>query len=171
MRLVLRPATRDDAELLLAWRNDPEARRQSLDTSAIELAPHVRWLERRLADTHGCRIYIAEREGVPIGQLRVEADGGIGVVSVSIDASARGAGLGRELIEQGTERAAGELALDTVQAVVRPGNEASLQSFAAAGYRRRSGEQRDGQQVDILEWTAAETDYHSARGRTGRGYG
>jgi len=151
--LTIRAASERDAELLLDWRNDESSRVNSLDMSIIELGPHRRWLEQRLADPEHCRIYIAEVDGRPVGQLRVDSPTRPrGVVSVSIAAEARGCGLGTELIRVGTSRAAEELALSTIEAVIKPGNTVSLRAFASAGYVPESEEERAGERVAILTW-------------------
>jgi UDP-2,4-diacetamido-2,4,6-trideoxy-beta-L-altropyranose hydrolase len=154
----LRRATHDDGPMLLEWRNDPETLRQSLNTAEVDPAEHRRWLERRLLDTTGCRIYVAEQDGQPVAQLRVDADAdagvGVGVVSVSVAAVARGRGLGRTVIADGTRRAAEELRLRVVRAVVREGNVASLRAFRAAGYRDSDVREDGGAGVAILEWRA-----------------
>jgi UDP-2,4-diacetamido-2,4,6-trideoxy-beta-L-altropyranose hydrolase len=157
--LTLRPATTGDAQLLLDWRNDDAARANSLDSSVLELGPHKRWLDRRLGDREHCRIYVAEADGRPVGQLRVVGSGrGRGVVSVSIAAEARGRGLGTELIRAGTSLAAAELGLSVVEAVVKPGNAASLRAFASAGYAPERDDMHAGQPVTILAWRTGSRD-------------
>jgi RimJ/RimL family protein N-acetyltransferase len=157
-RIALRPATLDDAKLLLEWRNDPSTRSQSLDSNVIELEPHVAWLSRRLDDPVNCRVYVAERDGAPFGQLRVERVAAAqGIVSVSIAAAARGVGLGVELIESGTQRAAAELTLTQVTAIVKENNLASLRAFTKAGYRETRRDDKD-HNVVILDWRASRAD-------------
>ena len=154
-RISLRPATLDDAELLLEWRNDPSTRSRSLDPSVIELEPHVAWLGRRLGNPANCRVYIAERDEHPVGQLRVErAAAAQGIVSVSLDAGARGTGLGAELIATGTVRAASELSLSQVTAIVKDDNLASFHAFTKAGYGETQRELVQGHAVVILDWFA-----------------
>ena len=48
--LVLRVATLSDADILLAWRNDRETRRQSKSTDKVEQSSHVSWLTAVLND-------------------------------------------------------------------------------------------------------------------------
>jgi len=44
----IRLATRDDAQLLLAWRNDPLTRAMSKSMDEVQWDEHVRWLNSRL---------------------------------------------------------------------------------------------------------------------------
>ena len=73
--LSLRPATADDAERLLAWRNDPAVRSASLQQDPIPASTHVAWLQGKLVDP-ACELLIVEADGAPVGQVRIEADDG-----------------------------------------------------------------------------------------------
>ncbi len=124
----LRPATLNDAALLLEWANDPDVRAASFNSEPIGAVAHVAWLADRLP--HG-GFYIAEEDGRPVGYARVERSGEI---ALSIDAPFRGKGFGRRLITAAAGRATGELGLAEVWARVKTDNEASLVAFAAAGF-------------------------------------
>lgn len=154
--LRLRPADSSDAELLLSWRNDPSTRAQSLTTNEVDPEEHARWLNRKLAATEGSRIYIAELADGPVGQARVDRRApGIGEVSVSVDVAARNRGIGQQLIESASIRAAAELGLAKVFALVKERNVASLGAFGAAGYGAERRELRNGEPVVVLAWRAA----------------
>ena len=153
--LVLRPATESDQGLLLEWRNEPETRRQSLQQDPVSPDQHAQWFRDRLACPADCRIYIAEMDGAPLGQARVELTGaGRGEISVAVAAGFRGRGLGRSLIVRATERAAAELGVHSVAAVVKSGNVASLRAFEAAGYGTPATAERAGEPVLVLTWRA-----------------
>jgi RimJ/RimL family protein N-acetyltransferase len=150
--LVLRPAARTDADALLRWRNDPTTRAHSFDTGEVTAAEHEAWLEAKLASPD-TRIYIAERDGEAVGQIRVDrSEDARGVVSVAVDAARRGTGLGRELIRLGTERAAAELGLTEVDAFAKPENEASLRAFRAAGYEENGVRDVGGKTAIVATW-------------------
>jgi RimJ/RimL family protein N-acetyltransferase len=132
--LRLRPATADDAERLLAWRNDPVTRAASRSTAEVALDEHRGWLERVLADPER-HLLIGEAEGRAVGQARFDAlDDGAYEISVTVAPEVRGQGLGTALIAAATgwlrETAPGAAVL----AAVRPENAASLAAFRAAGY-------------------------------------
>ena len=63
---MLRPATPDDRDRVLAWRNHPEVRGVSLTQHVIAADEHARWWERTVADGTR-RILIYERDGEPSG--------------------------------------------------------------------------------------------------------
>jgi predicted dehydrogenase len=181
--VTLRTAHVQDAELLLAWRNDPETRRWSRDSREIEPEEHARWLRGVLTDA-STRLWVAQCEGKPIASVRISPnDGGLtqsdrrpiasvhpgleagvieeshgllsepmrtdskadGVAEVHIVLAppARGRGLGSAVLIQAVARALAEPGLGALHAHVKPDNEASLRTFAKAGFRM-AGEPADG---------------------------
>ena len=132
----LRPATRGDAELLLAWRNDPDTRAASFQQEPIGLEEHRAWLDRRLADP-GCALLVVELEGTPAGSVRLEReDGDVAEVHVAVAPGARGRGVARLALREASERAGELLGVGRVRARVKSGNDASLRAFDAAGFER-----------------------------------
>lgn len=134
--VAVRPATMDDAGLLLAWANDPVTRAAGFHTDAIERDEHLAWLQRRLASPE-CRLYIGVQAGQPVGQVRVDRDeAGIAEVSIGVAPEARGRGVGRRLLDAAlaAARADAQLGARAFRARVRPDNAASLALFRAAGF-------------------------------------
>ena len=131
--MELRDATRDDAEMLFAWTNDPHVRRWSFSHEPIDWHTHLRWLDAVLADERH-RLFIAVDDGTPVGQARLDRlereEGVIDRIAVSIAPAARGRGLGVALI-----LAACDLTDTVVEAEIIPTNERSSRAFAAAGFR------------------------------------
>ncbi len=90
-----RPASAADAERLLAWRNDPVARQNSLHTAPIALADHQAWLAAILRDPD-CRLLVGMIGADPVGTARFDRlDGGARRVSITVSPDWRGRGLGR----------------------------------------------------------------------------
>jgi UDP-2,4-diacetamido-2,4,6-trideoxy-beta-L-altropyranose hydrolase len=131
----LRRATEADADLLLAWANDPPTRDASFHSDPIGRAGHVRWLASRLASsTTG--FWIGEDEGGrPIGQVRVEVrDEAVGEISISVAPDARGMGFGHALLSAAVDEAPRTLPVERLLARVRSDNPASLALFGGAGF-------------------------------------
>lgn len=63
---MLRPATDQDRDRVLVWRNHPEVRTVSLTQHVISRTEHERWWERAAADDTR-QILIYERDGLPSG--------------------------------------------------------------------------------------------------------
>lgn len=129
----LRPAVEADRERLLAWRNDPEAVATSGSGRPVERAEHDRWFAALL--TGGAsRLWIAERAGLPVGQVRVDVRTGIGTVSIAVDRDHRGQGLGGAMLAALERRLQADAQVVELHAFVRPDNAPSRALFAGAGY-------------------------------------
>ena len=147
MRVVLRPATSNDAELLLEWRNDRETRASSRSTAPVSAAEHERWLATTLARADR-RLYVGLLDGEPCGFARLDLEeGGEAEISVAVAPKLRERGVGRSLI-----RAAAAAAFDAeirrVRAEIKPDNAASLRAFESVGFERE--ESRNGMIVMVL---------------------
>jgi RimJ/RimL family protein N-acetyltransferase len=130
----LRRARLADSERLLDWRNDPGTRRWYVHPAHVPLRDHQAWLARKLADRN-CRIYIAEARRAPVGQLRLERAGRAAEVSLSVDGTARGRGVGALMLRRAVAAARREFHATRLVAYVRPENVASAVAFLKAGYR------------------------------------
>ena len=126
--VTLRFATVLDAELLLAWRNDPQTRLASHCTHELSLAEHLAWLNNSLANTSR-RLFIAEKEGVPVGSARTDARAdGVNELSWTVAPAARNQGIGKQMLRVLLVEISGP-----VCAEVRVGNTASARIAEAAG--------------------------------------
>jgi RimJ/RimL family protein N-acetyltransferase len=140
--LSLRPATTEDEERLLGWRNEPATRAASFSSAEITPREHHLWLTNKLADP-SCAIMIVEEDGRPVGQVRLDrvaAD--VAEVSIGLAAEEQGRGIGREALRLAAEAATTILGVTTLRALVRTENGASVKAFQAAGFqlRRRHGD-------------------------------
>lgn len=135
--MKLRRAVADDRDRLLAWRNRPEI--VALGSSQRTVSPdeHGAWYARVSADER-TRLYIVESDaGEPIGQVRFDPhETAEAVVSIYLVAEHTGRGKGTRALTEATQRAASELGLRRVWAVIRDSNVASQTSFGRAGYAR-----------------------------------
>lgn len=131
--LTIRPATADDAELLRAWRNDPETRASSRSRAEVSASEHQAWLKATLGSTER-RLFVAELAGAPVGQLRLDRKGPRHAeVSVTVAPSARGTGLSAPLLRALETQARAE-GYVTLIAEIRTDNERSVKAFKRAGY-------------------------------------
>jgi UDP-2,4-diacetamido-2,4,6-trideoxy-beta-L-altropyranose hydrolase len=140
--VTLRPATKDDAALLLDWRNDSEAIRFSVSGHGVNPAEHREWLSARLNDpsTH---LWIAEQGGDAVGQVRVDVQDGTGTVSVAIAASQRGRGFGSAVLQAMVLEMERNGDTGRLRALAHSENTASIRAFERAGFHRltrREGE-------------------------------
>jgi UDP-2,4-diacetamido-2,4,6-trideoxy-beta-L-altropyranose hydrolase len=127
----LRPARIDDAELLLRLRNDHPSVRFSRSGRAVGAQEHRHWLEQALASGERTRIWIAELDGVSIGQVRVDVTEEDSRVSIAVDPTARGQGAATAMLEAVQRTSAG----GSLTAEVHQENLASMRLFTASGFR------------------------------------
>ncbi|MDG1873860.1 MAG: UDP-2,4-diacetamido-2,4,6-trideoxy-beta-L-altropyranose hydrolase [Mariniblastus sp.] len=136
MMYSFRVAQRADAELMLGWRNDPEVRSVSFRNDSIAISAHRKWLDQRLRDP-ATTIWISEDErGNPVGQIRLETskDCSTAVVSIIVDQSLRGRGIGKTMIMRAAEEFFSKTTVRQIVAQIRPGNVASEKAFRTAGF-------------------------------------
>lgn len=134
-RVDLRPATLGDAETMWRWRNHPQTRKHSGDPREIPLEGHLAWVEATLARTDRT-LLIGSDDGGPFGVLRYDFADDRAVVSVYLDPSRHGRGLGPALLRAGTAHVARvRPEIRRIEAVVKSANTASARAFANAGYR------------------------------------
>ena len=102
---------------------------------------HQAWLRERLGEP-ACRIYIAEREGRPLGQIRFQQVGpapGRTEVGVSVAAGSRREGWGAALIMAGVARLREEGFDDAVHAVKSFNVASAVWAFDTAGFMSQTG--------------------------------
>lgn len=132
--LALRPATAADSARLFTWRNDPHTRAMSRCTDPVSLPEHRAWLDEVRHDSRS-RLLIAELDAQPVGVARLVPVGGSHQVSITVAPEARGRKLAAPLL-RAVEEAARALGVVRLVAEIKPGNEASVRAFRAAGYER-----------------------------------
>jgi len=131
--LVARPATLDDARLLLDWRNDPVTRAGSRSRDEVAWEDHVAWLTRTLGSSER-RLLVVESEGAPVGVVRWDDLGDRDwEVSITVAPAARGQGRALPLLRAG-EEALGVAGPVRLVAAVHRENAASRRLFERAGY-------------------------------------
>jgi RimJ/RimL family protein N-acetyltransferase len=148
--LHLRPAGIADRDRILAWRNDPDTRRFSLQQAAISPDDHGAWFERKLHDPD-CLLLVVEEDGVPAGQIRFDRrDSDEAEIHIALAPEARGRGTGRRALDLALREVGTCLEVTTVLARVKAGNETSLRAFRAAGFTTVPAD-ADAEAVVVLE--------------------
>ncbi len=134
--VTLRPAAAADCDLLFDWVNRPDSLAASLKTSApVPRATHEAWLAARLADPES-GLWIAEREGAPVGQVRLQRKDAALEVSIYVAATARGAGTATRMLDLARAQAGKRWPGLVLVARIKSDNAASRRLFTRAGYGR-----------------------------------
>jgi UDP-2,4-diacetamido-2,4,6-trideoxy-beta-L-altropyranose hydrolase len=130
--LSLRDARRDDISLYYNWANEPKVRQSAINSAAISWPTHKEWFAKKLADPN-CYLFVLEAAGLPVGQIRFDADATEALISYSLDPVVRGRGWGTRLVTLGAELL-WRRTLTRLRAHVKVGNDASASAFLGAGF-------------------------------------
>ena len=122
-----------DAAALLAMANDPTTRAASRDTHSIHPNEHLAWFGRT-REVMGGTSWVAECEGLVVGQVRFAPLSEGWELHYGLDPSARGRGWSSTMVAEGLRRLAATGATGDVFAVVHPANVASRRSLATLGF-------------------------------------
>ncbi len=137
--MKLRPATFADEALLLEWRNDPQVRANSSYSGEVTPEGHHAWLQRVMLDNE-IHLYIAEIDGVPVGQGRIERAWKAyskkmdsAAIGYSIDVEERGKGYGKQLAEKLVNLARNTHGFGMTMCRIKRGNMCSVKAAIQAG--------------------------------------
>lgn len=146
-RVALRSATEDDVRLAYEWRNHPSTRRYSRDPAPIAFESHSAWW--RCALENSARILLIAHIGdLDVGVLRLDVDGDSAEISIYLDPSLTGLGLGSCVLRAGQGWVRAHLKdLRRLVAEIVSGNTASEKIFVSAGFVRHG---RDRWSWDVL---------------------
>ncbi|HLK97099.1 MAG TPA: GNAT family N-acetyltransferase [Hymenobacter sp.] len=138
--LTYRRAQPADVQLYFDWTNHPDTRRQSFNSDPISLETHVAWFTRKLTDPNALLLVFENESGKAVGQVRFERTAAGDrpeetIIGISVDATERGKGLARQLIEQGCAVCREQWGAVTIHAYIKPDNRASVRAFEQAGFR------------------------------------
>ena len=139
----LRRANHGDCELVWKWANDPITRTASFASEPIAWNDHVKWFQRQVDGTDAI-LYIAEKNGMPLGQVRFRIEAIEATVSISLNPTSRGQGLGWTILTLAVEELFSEKTVARVNAFVKPENERSLRLFPRAGFKDQGQTSIDG---------------------------
>lgn len=97
----LRPAVKEDVKLLFEWVNEKGVRENSLHTELITWKTHTQWFAGKMNSLDVSRIFIAEFDGEPVGQIRFDRDAKTVTIAFSLDKNFRGCGFGKTILREG----------------------------------------------------------------------
>jgi RimJ/RimL family protein N-acetyltransferase len=134
--MILRPATWDDSERLLSWRNDAQTVANSIEGASVSPEAHTAWMLDGLKNPKRALLIAMVRGNVPAGTVRIDgADNGSSCeMSWTVAPEWRGQKLGKQMVKLGVEKASKQYPL--ILAQIRPGNIASLLVAQHAGFRK-----------------------------------
>lgn len=134
-KLRLKRASKDDVTLLFDWVNEPVMRKFSLNSEPIQWEDHSLWYEKKLLNEK-CDLFLGiDKNNNKVGMVRFDNSENSSVISVNVDKKFRDLGYGTELIRSGSKRIFAERKVNSIKAVIKTENIASIKSFEKVGYR------------------------------------
>lgn len=119
MKNIYRPATMDDAEDLLRWKNQADTRKFAIEThKKIKMKDHLAWLKRKIKEGK-MKIWIME----DVGNVRIENN----EIALAIDTQYQGLGIAAMAIK--------DFSRPGMLAKIVEGNIASMRLFIKCGYK------------------------------------
>ncbi|MBP2201425.1 RimJ/RimL family protein N-acetyltransferase [Methanococcus voltae] len=133
--LYFRFAEEKDCKLLFDWRNDPEVRNNSGDSSELVYNNHKEWFFNALKNKDVVILLAINDNSEEVGQVRLNISKSQGIISISLDKSFRGNGYGTYIIKKASSIFLNNFHIKSIIAKIRKENLASVKSFEKAGYK------------------------------------
>lgn len=99
---IHRKARPDDSADLLAWRNDPLTRANSLNQDEVDESTHQQWFARVLQDSH-TDLLIYECNGLKVGTVRLSYSFPECELSWTVNPEFRGKGFSKRMVEESVQ--------------------------------------------------------------------
>lgn len=132
MSLYLRKSSLDDLALVFLWANDPLTRSMSFHSEPITLATHTEWFKKQLTNSKSHLLILMDsQDNVPIGQIKIDSDG---IIGISIATAYRGKGYSSAGLMITSIYAKKYFSFSILTAYIRKDNIASIKAFEKAGY-------------------------------------
>ena len=133
--MLTRFVTRDDAEYLFEWRNDPHTIAMSLNSMPVTWNEHINWLQHALNDERKLLILCYLENSAPVGFVRFDVHYHHAEVSINLNPRCRGKGFAKRCLTAALERFKKKFQRPTViKARIKIKNEASKRLFTGAGF-------------------------------------
>lgn len=153
MAITLKPAGPEDADIVLALRNEPDIRRWFLNPEPVAPEVHANWYRETLAGTRR-RLYLVIEDGAatPIGYVRFDRIGqDVAEVSLAIFPGRRGRGYGKDALIQACRCFRQAERVTRIVARILAENKISMTTFRDAGFVIVSSDSLEGNPGFVLE--------------------
>ena len=129
--------TKEDAEVLLKWRNLPSVRKFSKSSNEIEVATHEKWLLGRISNPLMNEFFfIIELAGSSAGTVRADlVTNGVFEISIIVDSNYRGRGIAEEAINLLLQQLKEKYPNSEIRAEVHKDNLTSINLFKKLGFK------------------------------------
>ncbi len=125
----LRKSEQKDVKILYNWKNDPITRKSAFSTNIVKLEEHKAWYKKIMNSPYVYQL-IYEVDSQPVGQIRVEVEGKIGIIDYSIAPQCRGKGYGKRLLKLFVDYVkVNKIPITILRGLVKLDNDASKRCF------------------------------------------
>ena len=97
MNTFLKRACKQDCDLIFNWANDVSVRKNSFNSNELNYDEHVVWFDNKLHSNNSI-IFLFYYNNLPVGQVRIDIENKVGIISYSIDKDFIGCGLSIEML-------------------------------------------------------------------------
>lgn len=122
-------------DLIYEWRNHESVRATALDSSPLDYDAHVKWFTNVLQNPNK-HLLMIELQHRPVGVIRLDVDGAQAVISIYLDPSLTGKGIGTRALTQIDDWIRDNLTtVQQIHATVLAKNSKSQHAFVKSGYQ------------------------------------
>tara|TARA_Y100001001_G_scaffold130461_1_gene129780 strand:+ start:315 stop:782 length:468 start_codon:yes stop_codon:yes gene_type:complete len=133
--VLTRLVTREDAEYLFKWRNDPHTIAMSLNSMPVTWDEHINWLRDALNNEKKLLILCYLKNSAPVGFVRFDVYYHYAEVSINLNPCSRGKGLAKRCLTAALDIFKKKFQRPTqIIARIKIENKASQQLFTSAGF-------------------------------------
>jgi UDP-2,4-diacetamido-2,4,6-trideoxy-beta-L-altropyranose hydrolase len=129
----IRKAKKSDVMTYFNWVNEPEVRKNSINTKPVMMEQHSVWFQKKLKDKESS-LFIFEHKGKPLGQVRFDRILAKAEIDYSIDKRYRGKGYGQIILNKAISSYLEENKGIEILAKVKTGNVPSNNVFISLGF-------------------------------------
>lgn len=137
LHIQLEQASTAHSSLYLEWANDPETRKQSLNSDLIQLDTHIKWFNKKVSDEN-CLMLLGTLDQEPVGQIRLEINKEEALINYSVAPAYRGKGIGYTLLQKAIHHVfISNPTISTFIGFVKMANIASVNIFRRLGFEEK----------------------------------
>ena len=145
----IRQVNDGDIKGIFELSNQPSVRDSSFHGAAISWPEHVRWF-LSVTTNPLCGFYVAEKDGMLAGQIRLFSEGHRVIVSISVDPRFRGMGVGASLYHAALDDFRRRWPVRQVIAKIKKRNAHSVAFFKKLGFVLASEELINGEPALVM---------------------
>lgn len=135
-KISLRKATFPDVEFLWYLRNQPDVYKYLKNNQSVNWKEHIDWIIPIISGTSVRIIYIIQKSGIPIGQIRIDYQ--TSDIGISILKEFRTSGIATKSLDLAIKKARRQKKVDFFIAKIHKKNLPSIKLFKKLGFKLKT---------------------------------